>query len=102
MSKLIAVPSIPQTNELDQAVLTYQEIQAKIKFFENELKKPKAILEAAASATADGKIVTEKYKITLTVVQRENFSLKNARATLGEAALSPFISTCAYTQLRVI
>lgn len=90
----------PQTNELDQAVLTYQEIKSKIAFLENELKAPKAIIEDAASKTQDGKIVTASYKITLSVAERENFSLKNAKAVLGDA-LSPFISTSCYTTLRV-
>ena len=101
MSNLKIAKVSPQTETLDQAVLTYQEIKAKIAFLENELKAPRAIIEEAASKTEDGKIITASYKITLSIAERENFSLKNAKAVLGEAALKPFISTSAYTTLRV-
>jgi hypothetical protein len=92
--------SIPQANDVDLAVATYKDISAKIKFLEEQLKAPKEVIEAAAAQTADGKIVTPEYKVTLSIVTRENFSLKNAKPVLG-SALDPFISKSTYTQLKV-
>ncbi len=100
MSNLKVASLALETKQLDQAVLSYKEIKAKISFLENELKTHKEVIEAAASKTADGKIITQDYKITLTIAERENFSLKNAKAVLGDS-LKPFISTSAYTTLRV-
>lgn len=84
-----------------QSVLSYKELKSKIAFLENELKTHKEVIETAASQTPDGKIVTEKFKITLSIAERENFSLKTARAVLGEDVLKEFITVSAYTTLRV-
>lgn len=100
--KLNLVQSQPQVTEtLNQAVLTYKELKAKITFLENELKSSKEIIEAALSQTQEGSIITENWKASLSISQRESFSLKNAKAILGEEALKPFISNSVYTSLRV-
>lgn len=102
MSKLtIAKIEAKSQNELTQAVLTYKELKAKIAFLEAELKAPKAVIEAACEKTADGSIITEDFKVSLSIQERETFSLKNAKAVLGEEALKPFISKTVYSTLRV-
>ena len=88
----LKVAVAPSTESLDVAVASYKDIKAKIAFLEEQLKASKAIIENAASQTADGKIITPDYKITLSIAERENFSLKNAKAVLGDA-LNPFHST---------
>ncbi len=90
-----------ETDPLLQSVNAYKEIKAKIAFLESQLQEHKDAIESAASKTEDGKIVTEAYRVTLSIASRENFSLKNAKATLGEDALAPFISTSTYTRLLV-
>lgn len=104
MSKLNVVPVSNENEALTQAVLSYKELKAKIAFLENELKPHKEVLELAASKTKDGIIQTPDFKITLTVAQRETFSLKQARITLPSdalEALEPFISVSMYMTLRV-
>jgi len=91
-------PKSPAT--LLQAVLAYKDIKAQITFLEEQLKGHKETIEAAASNTPDGKIVTEHFKVTLSICERENFKLKDAKIVLGDA-LAPFISTSAYTMLKV-
>lgn len=91
----------PKSNEaLSQAVLSFKEIKAKIKFLENELLPHKQVIELACSKTENGKIVTEEFSLTLAVIQKENFKLKDARLLLGDK-LSPFISLSTYTALTV-
>lgn len=101
MKKLTVVPGIQDGEALTQAVLSYREIKAKITFLENELKAHKNVIEDAASKTKDGVIITSEYKITLSIAERESFSLKQAKAVLGEEVLKDFISRTPYTTLRV-
>lgn len=90
-----------EVNGLDSAVDSYKSIKAKIAFLEEQLKPCKEVIEEAARQTPDGTIITENYKVTLSIACRENFSLKNAKAALGEDALAEFISTSTYTILKV-
>lgn len=87
--------------QLDDAVAHYKELNAKIAFLASQIKPYKEIIEAAATQSPDGQIITEKYKINLVLCQRENFDKKAAFKALGDKVLSPFVSTVAYTQLRV-
>lgn len=99
MSNLKAAPETQA--DLDQAVAAYKEINAKIAFLSTQLKSHREVIEAAATNTPDGQVITEKYKITLSLCERENFDKKAAMAALGRDKLAPFLSTTAYTQLRV-
>lgn len=90
-----------KADAINQAVLSYKEIKAKITYLENELKTHKEVIEEAAKSTENGSIIREEWKVVLTIAERESFSLKNAKAVLGEATLKPFISTSTYTVLRV-
>ena len=74
-------PKSPAT--LLQAVLAYKDIKAQITFLEEQLKGHKETIEAAASNTPDGKIVTEHFKVTLSICERENFKLKDAKNCPG-------------------
>ncbi len=87
--------------KLHANVVLYKEIAAKIKFLGEQLKPVKEYIEAAASKVPEGKIITEEFSVLLTLCQRENFSLKDAKAALGEEKLKPFMSTSVYTTLRV-
>jgi len=87
--------------QLDEAVAHYKEINAKIAFLSAQLKPYREVIESAAANSPDGQIITEKYKINLVLCQRDNFDKKAAFKALGDKVLSPFVSTVAYTQLRV-
>lgn len=87
--------------ELGQAVSVYKELAAKIAFLSEQQKAAREIIEAAATNSPNGIIITESYKITLSLCQRENFDKKAALAALGKDKLAPFMSTVAFTQLRV-
>lgn len=86
---------------LDQDVIDYKDLAAKIKFFSEKQKAVRDRIEAAVTKIPEGKIITPEYAIVLTVCERETFSLKDAKAVLGEAKLKPFMSSTVYTQLRV-
>lgn len=91
MSNLKIVPASAEMEALSQAVLSYKEIKAKIAFLENELKTHKETIEQAASQTQDGKIITENFKVSLSVFEVKNFDKAGAMATLGDK-LTPFFS----------
>jgi len=103
MSKVTLVQAQPTitAETLNQAVLTYKELKAKIKFLENELKAPKETIEAAVSNTQNGVIITEAWKISLSVFQTERFELDKAKAVLGEEALKEFIKHGVQSRLNV-
>lgn len=103
MPKVTILPQIEakKNDALLQAVLAYKEIQTKLKFFENELKVHKSVIEEALQKTENGIISNELFTATLSIVERENFSLKAAKAEMGEEALKKFISKSVYTTLRV-
>lgn len=102
MSKLSVAKNAPLKSQvLNQHVLSYKEIKAKLAFLENELKPHKEAIEDACAQTVDGVIITGEYKITLTIAQRESLKLKDAKAVLGDK-LNPFISSSTYTILRVV
>ncbi len=97
----VAVAEKKVPDGVAEAVAKYKDIKAQMTFLESQLKPIKDTLEVAASQMPDGTIITEAFKIALTIAQRENFSLKNAKAALGEDALKPFISISTYSMLRV-
>jgi len=99
MSNLKVIENSAIQLEID--ALAYKDLAAKIRFLGEQLKPIKERLEAAAAAAPEGKIVTEKFQILLSLGQRENFDKKAAIAALGRDKLAPFMSTTAFTQLRV-
>lgn len=87
------------TVNLDEKIAEYQKIQKQIKELEERLKPVKAVLEEQA-LNAGGVVSTETHIVKLIEMSRENLNLKEAKKELGDA-LSPFISTTHFTQLRV-
>ncbi len=95
--KMLKLNLVPAENavseELNQACLTQLELKAKIEFLTSELKTKEDIIKAHLCKTETGKVITPQWSATLDIQDgRESFSLKNAKAVLGEEVLKPFIT----------
>jgi len=86
--------------QLEEKALRFIELKAQIRFLAAELAPLHEELEAAAAAAPNGKIVTSRVQILLSLTQSETFDKKAAIAALGPQ-LTPFIGTKVGTQLRV-
>ena len=86
--------------DVEQAADKYMELKAQIESLEEQKKLCKEVLEAAVKESPDMRISLEMYEILLSECSRETCDLKAAKKTLGEA-ITPFIKTSEYTQLRV-
>lgn len=84
MSNLKVVETIPNQEELNQAVLSSKEAKAKIAFYTAMKKEADEKIIAAASQTKDGIIVTETYKITYSIFPVKTFDKEAAFAAHGD------------------
>lgn len=85
---------------LSEAVETYKEIQAKMRFLESELRTAKETIMAAVENAPDGKIVTEEWSVTLSEFDVEYFDKKAAFEKHGRL-LQKFVSTRTQQRLTV-
>lgn len=85
---------------LSEAVETFKEIQAKMRFLESELKTARDTIMQAVENAPDGKIVTEEWSITLCEFEAPYFDKKAAFEKHGKL-LEKFVSTRPQQRLTV-
>jgi len=78
----------------------YLKIKNEISKLEEKSKKIREQLLLTANNNS-GKLSTEYYKISASVVSKETFDLKTAKAKLDEDILNPFINRTTYEMLNV-
>ena len=86
---------------LPETLNTYLDLKQKMIELKKELDSHKVILETAIMETENSTLWVDDYRLKLTELSRENFSLKTAREKMGNKILSPFIKLSHYSRLSI-
>ena len=86
--------------DIDSLCSEYLKIKNEINKLEDKCKKLREHLLLEANNN-NGKISTENYKISASVVSKETFDLKTAKSKLDEDILNPYINRTTYEMLNV-
>jgi hypothetical protein len=98
--KLQTVSKVQSTDLIDIA-RRYKALMAEMEQIERMVKPYRDTLELAAMES-NGVIDLGTYRITVTPVEREVFSIKSARESLGYMILKPFLRVSKFNQLRIV
>lgn len=99
MAKTFTVKPISKKKEaadeiLLQAVIKYKELQAKLVFNSEQLRKemeaPRRIIEAACLAADDNKIITPEFRASF--VENKSLDAEAMISALGRKRLAPYIT----------
>ena len=90
-----------QPADLSDVARRYKALIAEIEQLEKMVKPYRDTLENAA-LESNGVIDLGSYRVTVTPIEREVFSIKRAREVLGQTVLKPFLRVSKFNQLRVV
>ena len=87
-------------SDIEQLSNEYLKLKNKISELEEQVKKIRETLLLEAHKNG-GKVVSENYKVSTSVVSKETFDLKGAKTKIDEDILNPFINRSTYEVLNV-